>query len=52
MSNKKDRTANDQRSDVKNENNLEHLLDAKNREKQVSTKSAQPLVTPKTKEKR
>jgi hypothetical protein len=51
MSNKKDRTPNDRRSDVKNENNQDFLADAKNREKQASVKSTPPVLTPKPQEK-
>lgn len=41
MSNK-ERTPNDQRSDVKNPNNAEHEADAKNRERQKETEQSKP----------
>ncbi len=38
MSKKKKRTSNDQKSDVKNPNNIDYLLDKKNTEKQKKTR--------------
>ncbi len=51
MSNNKSRSRNDQRSDVKNENNAEFLAAAKNHEKQVSSKPTPQVAIPKPKEK-
>jgi hypothetical protein len=51
MSNTKGRTPNDQRSDVKNENNAEFRAAAKNHEKQVNSKPIPQGVIPKLKEK-
>jgi hypothetical protein len=52
MSNKKDRSPNDRRSDVKNENNREFLADAKNREKQMTGKDSPQVETAKKPDKR